>query len=135
MLDLIQDNNNANVNVNKNILRVSPQCTSKQFQKLWKGEKQRVNKSIKKLNCENGALQIEQLANNANFKTMASNASGRKQKFYFYAQEEKNDSFHLIECNINLDSLEIKCTVKGQSDLFQDIAQFFIYSINAVLAN
>eukprot|EP00483_Globobulimina_turgida_P002125 UN02127 len=131
MLDMLEDK--INNEESANILRVSPQCTSKQFQKLWKGEKQRVDKVSKKLNAENGASQIEILANSANFKTMASNASGRKQKFYFYAQEEKNDSFHLIECNINLDSLELKCTVKGQSDLFQDIAQFFIYSINSVL--
>jgi len=117
-------------------LKASPVCTSKQFQKLWKGTKDRVLTEQRSLSSEEGAAQFEQLANAANFKTMASAPKGRKLKFYFYAQEpaESGECLHFVECNINLDSLALKMTVKGTSDLYTDVAQFFLYSVGRILA-
>merc|ERR1712218_114673 len=60
-------------------LKQNPQCTSKAFQKLWKGTKDNVEKFERTLTSEDATLQFETLANNANFKTMASAPSGRKQ--------------------------------------------------------
>jgi len=116
-------------------LKESPVCTSKQFQKLWKGTKDRVLTEQRTLSSEEAAAQFEELANAANFKTMASAPKGRKLKFYFYAQErESAQSLHFVECNINLDSLSLKLTVKGTSDLYADVAQFFLYSVNRALS-
>jgi len=116
-------------------LKESPVCTSKQFQKLWKGTKDRVLTEQRTLSSAEAAAQFEGLANAANFKTMASAPKGRKLKFYFYAQEQQSaESLHFVECNINLDSLALKMTVKGTSDLYSDVAQFFLYSVNRALS-
>eukprot|EP00486_Rosalina_sp_Unknown_P001319 CAMPEP_0201569198 /NCGR_PEP_ID=MMETSP0190_2-20130828/10742_1 /ASSEMBLY_ACC=CAM_ASM_000263 /TAXON_ID=37353 /ORGANISM="Rosalina sp." /LENGTH=277 /DNA_ID=CAMNT_0047991251 /DNA_START=1545 /DNA_END=2378 /DNA_ORIENTATION=- len=114
-------------------LKVNPTCTSRVFQKHWKAEKEKVEKMSKQLKSEGDASSFEAMANGANFKTMASAPKGRKMKFYFYAQEVDTDAFHFIEVNINLDSLAVSIQIKGQSDLYHDILQFFVYSMNAIL--
>ena len=115
-------------------LRANAQCTSKLFQKIWKGTKDRVQKLEKTLGSENECSEFEQIVNNAHFKTMAAAPNGRKRKFYFYAQESDNDNLHFLEVNINLDTLKVKITVKGQSDLYQDVGQYFCYTLNSILA-
>ena len=115
------------------ILKPNPQCTSKVFQKIWKSTKDNVEKMTKQLKSEDCAQQFENLANSSNFKTMASAPKGRKMKFYFYGQESENDMYHFIEVNINLDSLQVNITIKGQTNLYRDVAQFFCYSVNSIL--
>jgi len=115
-------------------LKPTPQCTSKVFQRLWKSIGDRVETVSKTLVSAETAQTLEQLVNDANFKTMASNAKGRKWKFYFYAQENENESLHFVECVVDLEALTLKVTVKGQTDLYQDVGQFFMYSINSLLA-
>eukprot|EP00485_Elphidium_margaritaceum_P005776 CAMPEP_0202688500 /NCGR_PEP_ID=MMETSP1385-20130828/4001_1 /ASSEMBLY_ACC=CAM_ASM_000861 /TAXON_ID=933848 /ORGANISM="Elphidium margaritaceum" /LENGTH=740 /DNA_ID=CAMNT_0049343493 /DNA_START=129 /DNA_END=2348 /DNA_ORIENTATION=+ len=60
------------------VLNANPQCTRQAFQKLWKGTKDRVEQTQKMLRADNVAQSLEELANTANFKTMASNKKGRK---------------------------------------------------------
>ena len=114
-------------------LKPNPACTSKAFQRHWKAEKERVEKLTKQLRSEGDASSFEGLANDAHFKTMASAPKGRKMKFYFFAQEVETDSYHFLEVNINLDSLTVNIQVKGQTDLYHDVLQFFVYSLNSIL--
>merc|ERR1712232_1281264 len=123
MGDMLFDNNKQEEEEQRMALNPNAQCASKLFQKIWKGTKDRVEKIEKRLKNENGCNDFEQLVNNAHFKTMAAAPNGRKRKFYFYAQEGDNDNLHFIEVNINLDTLKVKITVKGQSDLYQDVGQ------------
>merc|ERR1712173_241627 len=116
-------------------LNPNAQCASKLFQKIWKGTKDRVEKIEKRLKNEEGCNEFEQLVNNAHFKTMAAAPNGRKRKFYFYAQEGDNENLHFFEVNINLDTLKVKIIVKGQSDFYQDVGQYFCYTLNSILAD
>merc|ERR1719233_174890 len=114
-------------------LVASPQCSKKQFQKLWKGTKDRVMEEQRELMSEEDTRNsLEALANGAGFKTMASQPKGRKLKFYFYAQEAGNECLHFVECNVNLDQLTLKATVKGTSDSFGDVALMFLQSISSL---
>merc|ERR1712228_339034 len=136
MLDLgISSNQNVQSKAEERMrLKPNAQCTSKLFQKIWKGTKDRVQKLEKQLVSEEECNSFEQIVNNAHFKTMAAAPNGRKRKFYFYAQESDNDSLHFLEVNINLDTLKVKITIKGQSDLYQDVGQYFCYTLNSILA-
>jgi len=139
MGDMLFDNNQQQQEEDEQEQRMAlnpnAQCASKLFQKIWKGTKDRVEKIEKRLKNENGCNDFEQLVNNAHFKTMAAAPNGRKRKFYFYAQEGDNDNLHFIEVNINLDTLKVKITVKGQSDFYQDVGQYFCYTLNSILAD
>merc|ERR1712048_994021 len=140
MGDMLFDNNNAQQEEpeeeeERMALNPNAQCASKLFQKIWKSTKDRVQKIEKRLKDENGCNDFEQLVNNAHFKTMAAAPNGRKRKFYFYAQEADNDNLHSLEVNINLDSLTVKIVVKGQSDFYQDVGQYFCYTLNSILAD
>merc|ERR1719242_855481 len=111
----------------------SPQCSKKQFQKLWKGTKDRVMEEERELMSEEDTRNsLEAMANAAGFKTMASQPKGRKLKFYLYAQEAGNECLHFVECNVNLDQLTLKATVKGTSDSFGDVALMFLQSISSL---
>jgi len=113
----------------------SPQCSKKQFQKLWKGTKDRVMEEQRELASEEDTRNsLEALATAAGFKTMASQPKGRKLKFYFYAQEAGNECLHFVECNVNLDTLTLKAVFKGTSDSFGDVALHFLQSIASLTA-
>merc|ERR1712129_672427 len=128
MLSIAVDNKQEQMQLNPNV-----QCASKLFQKIWKSTKDRVEKVEKRLKTEDGCNSFEQIVNNAHFKTMAAAPNGRKRKFYFYAQE--NESLHFLEVNINLDTLKVKITIKGQSDAYRDVGKYFCYTLNSILAD
>merc|ERR1712129_391696 len=127
-MDVQKEEQQQQMQLNPNV-----QCASKLFQKIWKSTKDRVEKIEKRLKTEDGCNSFEQIVNNAHFKTMAAAPNGRKRKFYFYAQE--NESLHVIEVNINLDTLKVKITIKGQSDAYRDVGKYFCYTLNSILAD
>ena len=126
--DMNGNNNNVNNNQN-NIenyevkLMENGHCNAKLFQKLWKNIKNKENIQGKAKSVDAANL-IESYCHDKHFKTTACGTVKNILKLYLYGQEYNND-IHLIECIINLNTLQYNATIKGQNNNYIKIAKYF----------
>jgi len=121
-------NEDKTIELNPNV-----QCTSQKFQQLFKSL-ENTKKIVRNLMSPQHGQQLEKRINDANFKTIAKGTPKPNiMKFYFYCSPTSTNDLHFIECVVNLENCEVSITVKGESDVFNQVAELFENALSPLL--